>query len=409
MNSRLLCIDALRDTFRDLKAHPSTIFITTAILCLPVLIASVIASAGGGVFAIPIQLLGSFFTGVWLPVTMIMAAHAFATGGDPGPKRLFEMSTTSALWRYLGVVFLIGLIFIGILLLCLAPSFVILMGSISGSGDFFRALENGAVGASFFIALVLGFLTAVPLFVVLSFRFFFAGPLTVLDGVPVMESLKRSREIAKGRWLDIFVYYLIFGGIGLIVTLVLGGPSFLVTFSQGFETGSQQAPFFPAPLDPARALVVGISTFLQSAAIGPISGMAIANFYMLVRGQQVLEQRRAQFGWQAPGSGGQQGWQQPQGWQPPPSSPGWQQPPTPQSWPPPSQPSQPQAPSPEPWQREGGAPPPGPAVYQPEDSVQDDFGSASSQGQPDPEQQQRSPRQDDRPGDLPEQDGGDRG
>lgn len=424
----MLCLDALRDTFRDLKAHPSTVFITAAILCVPMLAASVIASAGGGIFAIPIQLLASFFTSAWLPVAMILAAHSFATGSDPGPKRIFEMSATSALWRYLGVVMLIGLILLGILLLCLAPAFVIFAGTVSGAGDFLAALESGAVGASFFIALVLGILVAIPLFIVLSFRFFFAGPMTVLDGIPVVESLKRSREMAKGRWLDIFVYYLIFMGIGLVVALVLGGPSLMVTFTQGFEGGTPQSPFFPAPLDPARAMVVGISSFLQSVAIGPISGMAIANFYMLVRGQQVLDQRGAQFGWQAPGWPGQPGPQQPQGWQPPEPPPGgwrapppppggWHAPPQPPAQPqPPVQPYQPQPPAPQPWQREGGAPvpqppQPGPAsqVFHPEDSVQDDLGPAGGEGQPDPEQQQRGPRQDDRPGDLPEQDGGDRG
>ena len=281
---------AFGNTFKDIRKHSATSFFTAAILCLPSLFASVIVSSGAPVIGVPLQILAFFPSAVWLPVAIITATRMYATGTDPGVGKLLDETASWRLFSYLGTTLLLFLILLLAFVIAFLPLIGVGASSLAGAhGDFAKAFTGGN-GILSVLALFLGIAVAIVFSVLIYLRYGLAPVVNVLERLSPTKSLSRSRELMKGRWMDLFVLFAMVVGVSIVAYIVVLGPSLVVTISSaGIPKNS--GPFFTPKLGPTAAVVSGLSTYLHSIILTVISTGCLANFYLGIKGDEAREER----------------------------------------------------------------------------------------------------------------------
>lgn len=316
------CMEAFTNTFKDIRDHPSTALFTAAILAAPVLIGSVLQQAGASVFGQLLSFVSYFFI-IWLAFAITLATKQFASSSDPGVGGLLDASASRRLFSFIGTRILVGLMVIAAALIAFIPAFGVGISAWTGANGNIDKLFNGAVPAFFFLALFFGLFVFVGLALMINLRYGLAGVVNALEDISPTQSLRRSNQLLKGRRADVFVLMLLLFGVGLVVALVLNTPAIIVSISGvasstrppsalgAFGSGSFLDMFRPRALGPTAALVVGVSTYLTTMVSTVIGTGAVANFYMALRGDEVVRTAAAQRGslgfdyGQTPGSHGQ--------------------------------------------------------------------------------------------------------
>ncbi|MCA1839538.1 MAG: hypothetical protein ABR507_03655 [Actinomycetota bacterium] len=281
---------AFNNTFKDIRGHSSTSFFTAAILCLPSLFASVIISSGAPLIGYPLQFIALFASGIWLPVAIISATRMYATGTDPGVGGLLDETASWRLFSYLGTTFLIFLLFFAAIIVAFIPAIGVgVSGAIANGGDITRAFRGGN-GVLTVLTVLIGFALAATFGLIIYLRYGLAPVINVLERLGPAKSLKRSRDLMKGRWMDLFVLFVMVIAVTIVAYIVVLGPSLVVTFASGITrtTGPLAAP----RLGPVAAIVSGLSTYLYSIIITVISTGTLANFYLGIRGDEAMMERQ---------------------------------------------------------------------------------------------------------------------
>jgi uncharacterized membrane protein len=284
---------AFGNTFKDIRNHSSTTFFVAAILCLPSLFASVIVSSGAPLVGIPLQIVALFPSAIWLPVAIITATKLYATGTDPGVGRLLDETASWRLFSYLGTTLLLFLILALSFVVAFIPLIGVAASSMAGAGGSFTQAFTGGNGVLSVLTLLFGIALAITFSVVIYLRYGLAPVVNVLEHLSPRKSLTRSREIMKGRWMDLFVLFAMVVGVSLVAYIVILGPSLVVTFSS-VRNAPSSGPFFTPRLGPVAAVVSGLSTYLHSIILTVISTGCLANFYLGVKGDEVMESRQQQ-------------------------------------------------------------------------------------------------------------------
>jgi hypothetical protein len=301
--SALHSIEALKNTFRDLKDYAPTSFFVAGILCLPLLINGVVQAVvplNPVVFAtwITLALLGFFFSSVALPVAIIRGTYDYATGQDPGVGRLLAKTFRAGLlFKFLGFLVLLFLILLGLMVAIAIPIGGTILAIVAGAdGDFDRAFGGPAV-LILVMMLILGIVTFIILSVYIYVRFAVAGMAVVLEGSGPATALRRSSGLTKGHRWDASLAWLILAGVGTVIALVIFGPAFVVSFATMAETANRPIMFAPGGITgppgfggtPGVAgLVVAVSTYLITVIAGVINNGLWTNFYLGLRGEELL-------------------------------------------------------------------------------------------------------------------------
>jgi hypothetical protein len=158
----------------------------------------------------------------------------------------------------LGVVILSGLIVAAIILVSVIPGALLLLVS--------RGLGIGIM----VLGGIAGFVAAIWVGVSLAL----ASPAYVLEGIGVIESLRRSFHLVKGRWWPVFGIQILAGIIAGVISAIVGVPfSLLASATAG-----------PSPIPGLLALSI--------TAIGTIIGLTLAApFQSGVTGLLYIDQR----------------------------------------------------------------------------------------------------------------------
>lgn len=143
-----------------------------------------------------------FLTGVCCRV----AAEAYE-GGDPQAAAVLR-STRARYWPLVGVTVLLGLLGIGIFVV---PFGLIIAGALNGGGG---AVATGAI--LMFVAIIV--------LVWLLVRLSLAHVVIVVERTGAIESLRRSWELAAGRWWRLFGTLLLAGIVTAIVSWIAAFP-----------------------------------------------------------------------------------------------------------------------------------------------------------------------------------------
>ncbi len=297
-------VTALGNTFRDLKGHAPTSLFTAAILLSPLLITSTFVGVTGNPFVQFVNALVGFLAGIWLAFAMTLATKMYATGEDPGVGGLLDRSGTRRLLSFMGTNLLVGLLIgavVAVVVIVMAGASFVALGSPLVNGELQR-YESPGLFLFALLALIVGIILATALALFLYLRYGLAGPVNALEGQTPRMSLKRSKNITEGSRLDFFVLLLMLFGIYFVISIVLNGPAMILNFrATGFASTGVGAnfgsggpsPFFPNAfkpniLSPAGSVVAAISTYLTSIVGGVLSASTLTNFYLGIRGEEVI-------------------------------------------------------------------------------------------------------------------------
>lgn len=180
-------------------------------------------------------------------------------------------------WRFVGVIFLVMLILIGIVLslfIVLAPLFLVLM-SIPSLNTFIFIIE---------ILLYI-------LIVFFSVRFIFAPYILVHENKKVIESIKESWKITGKSWLKIFGYlfliFLIYSVIGtifyvfaLVIMILIAAPAFSSIIQVGAQPTFEQIWSLLAPIFTILGVIYLIYIVITYLVIIPFVILFIKNIYL---------------------------------------------------------------------------------------------------------------------------------
>lgn len=295
-------IEATKNTFRDLKYAPTSFF-AAGILCLPLLaygLVGAILPLNPVVFAtwITLVLVGLFLSSVALPVAIISATHDYATGRDPGLGELLAKTFRARpLLKFLGFIVLLFLIFIGLAVAIAIPIGGTVLAIVAGAdGNFGRAFGGPAV-VILVLAVFLGILVFLVVGTYIYVRFAVGGMAVVLENSGPAAALRRSSALTKGHRWDVFLAWLILAGVGSVISLVIFGPAFIVSLSTMAETVPQRTVFGPGVISGppgfggppgVGGVVVAVSTYLITVIGGVINNGLWTNFYIGLRGEELL-------------------------------------------------------------------------------------------------------------------------
>lgn len=282
--TRIFAFDSFKQTFVDMKDHPSTIFIPTALLCLPLLFAVAVGSVvGGTVLNISLLFAGQISLIIWLPVLIIRATHEFAAGVDPGVTGLFQKATNLRLFSYIGTVGLVGLLSLAGAIVAFLPTIVVTAGTIKATGFDLLKLFDGPQALLILVSFLFSMLAFAAVIVLIKLRYGLAPQTNVLERISPSQSLSRANSLLKGHRGDFFLMQLTWFAISAILGIVVGGPAQIIRFT---SMDSFVATSF-VPLGPARAVIVALSAFLTSVISIPLITGATTNFYLALRSEQV--------------------------------------------------------------------------------------------------------------------------
>lgn len=295
----MFAFDSFKQTFVDIRDHPSTMLVPSALLTLPVLFAVFVGSLRGGILLnLSLTMASQIFAVVWLPVLVIRATHAFATGTDPGVTGLFEKSTNLRLFSYIGTIVLKWLLVLAAVFIALLPVVIVSAATLQARGLDPLALFDGPQSALILISFVLGMLLSLGLIVLINLRYGLAEQANVLEKVAPAASLRRSNVLLKGHRSDFLLMLLLWIGISIILGIVVGGPGQLIKFAAG-----------EGPLTSTKALIVALSTFLTTAVSVPLITGATTNFYLSLLADEVRGSAQSQ---SYPSEQKQGSWEDPQ-------------------------------------------------------------------------------------------------
>ena len=169
-------------------------------------------------------------------------------------------------WPLLGLLITIGLIFIGVIIVCVL-ALVVLFAGLAASGVMARA---GAVAkvANIFVAF-LALLTILAVTILVFMVFSLVIPALMLEGASVGGALRRSIELTRGRRWHIFLGVLLMTFVSYAVIFIFQGP-FLVAMFLLLPRG---AP--PGWL----TLATAISAACGSAISSPLGMIALVLYY----------------------------------------------------------------------------------------------------------------------------------
>lgn len=211
-------------------------------------------------------------TGAVLWAVLYLLSTALATGATVyAVSRVhlgFSITITAAyqavrgaVWRMLGISILIGLMSGGAFALgystILLP--IMMIPGMRGAGPLMGIL----LGLLAFAAIVAAGVWAIRLYC----RYSLAVPACVVEGLPVMISLRRSKFLTKDFLGRIFLVYLLLVVLGIALGLVLSLPTMVGVIASG---GKQALPFQLWSL---------FADFLAGTLSQPISTIAIALIY----------------------------------------------------------------------------------------------------------------------------------
>lgn len=277
---------AVRATWAQLKQHAVTTLGTAALLCLPLAFVGVIVAARPGLAASVLQMVVGGLIGIWVGYAATIAVGMYVRGEDPGVGGLLRRSVSVGLVRFgfaslaLTVVMAIAA-FLAIIPLLMTLATVGLENLLAGR------ISDGA-GLRLLLAVLFTFpvLAAALLFVYL--RFGLTQTAAGLDGTGPVSSLGRSWQVTKGRVWDFFLLGLISVAISIAVGIVVTGPATIVSLPSQLQPSAELTvdsldDLFPAPLGPAQSVISGISTYLATVLLGPVTAALLANFFLLAK------------------------------------------------------------------------------------------------------------------------------
>lgn len=297
-------VAAIGNTFRDLKQHAPTSLFTAAILLSPLLITSTFVGMTGKPYVLLMNALVAFIAGFWLAFAMTLATKMYATGEDPGVGGLLDRSGTRRLFSFMGTNVLVGLLIgavVAVVVLLTAGAGFVAISSPLATGQL-QKYESPRLFLFALLALIVGLILAIVLALLLYLRYGLAGPVNALEDQTPRMSLTRSKKITEGRRLDFFVLLLLLAAIYFVIALVLNGPAMILNFratgfagpgvGPNFGSGNSSSffptAFTPNVLSPAASVVAAISTYLTSVIGGVLSASALTNFYLGIRGEEVV-------------------------------------------------------------------------------------------------------------------------
>lgn len=287
LQRRWHCTGAFVNTLKDFRHHIGTTGPVAALLALPTLFASAAQWRVFGLGHLDLEwvlitglltVLGIFTTGVWLTASITYATGEFARGNEPG------IATTLArgfvrIPSLLGAFGLIMLLATGALFVGAAPALgVYLLGGGVGRFQF-----SGGLAVLLVIGILLGLLIWFAMLFFIYFRFAMAPAASVIEKRSPFNSLSRSRELMRGRWVDYFLLALILSAVGFAVNLFVVGPGWLISFENLISLSDFQSPNVGA------LVILSISTYLTQALNPLLVTGARANFYMALRADEAIE------------------------------------------------------------------------------------------------------------------------
>lgn len=280
---------AFRQAVRQMRDHAGTTLGTAGLLCIPLAFLGVFSAIRPGWGATLTSYAVGSLIGVLVAYAVTVATGMYADGQDPGVGALLRRTFTSGLFRYIATTILFNLILVLAIGLALIPFFV----SVWSIG--IQRLLSLRLSEADFLRLFFGFLASLPLMAIAAlFVYLKLGlcqPASALERSRPVASVKRSWEVTRGRVWDFFVVLLMTFAVGMAVSIVVSGPAGLVRSPPAPQPNADPlSPAFyrdlfrvPEPLEPAAALVTGVSGYLATLLLTSITAAILANFFLFVR------------------------------------------------------------------------------------------------------------------------------
>jgi hypothetical protein len=146
---------------------------------------------------------------IWL-LSIVYLSIYNETGGMKGKQAIKD--SLKYFWNYLGLTIILGLIFSAILMPFYAGLFISAL------------LKNNAIGILIFI--VCAIITLIPA-VFFGVKLLFSSFIMFKENIGIIESIKSSYELTKGKWLKTFGYLIVVSLIFSIIFLVIYGIFYL--------------------------------------------------------------------------------------------------------------------------------------------------------------------------------------
>lgn len=163
----------------------------------------------------------------------------------------------------LGVTLLVILVELGVATLAIGPG--VLLAALS------------APTATVVVALVVGIPVALALGAYLYVAFALAPAAAVLERLPVVASLRRSRELVTGAWWRTFGILVLVNVIAQFLAGILAVPFTVAALAATFVTGD---PGSLNPYEIVPLLITSVGTILASAVTWPFTAVATALLYV---------------------------------------------------------------------------------------------------------------------------------
>lgn len=175
-------------------------------------------------------------------------------------------------WKYFLLYILIGIIIIGII------GILIIIGII-----IYALLKFNPVAVIIFIVLFFIFMAAVILYVIwLAVSWVFSIYVLIGENKGIIDSLKSSKKLVKGKWWKTFGYILLIGIILGVISAVISIPGLIINYILNPNIFSQTASIEPNVLIATESVSL-IFNFLASLIAVPLSILFFKNFYLARR------------------------------------------------------------------------------------------------------------------------------
>lgn len=298
---------AFANTFRDLRDRSTTSLVTAALLAVPVALAplAALSSTGGEIrffaakttaLAIALFITGELMSSLWAQFALIRATREYATGNDPGVGRsLGSIGDFRRFFSFLAAKLMYEGLKLAVLALVFLPAIGVLVFALQGARGNFERTLRGSIGVLFVLALVVGVVVYLVLLILIVLSMGLAPVVGALEEPGPLKAFRRSRQLLKGRKQDYFILLLLRQVTLQVIGLVVLGPVF---FSQiaSFTADPTSGPSFIGPasfmipdaMAPALVLVLALGNFLYATARAPIMAGVLTNYYLGVRGDEVL-------------------------------------------------------------------------------------------------------------------------
>jgi hypothetical protein len=218
---------------------------------------------------------------VLIAVPVYIAAAVFSSAGlteaaartHRGEKTTIRGALASVrprFWRYLGLIFLQGIVvaFIPAVLAGMAIGALIFLGTLAGAGT----STSVALG---FLAVLIG-IAAFAAIIWLILCFSIGLPVCVVENRSAWDSLQRGWSLGKGTRGRIFVMFLLVLALAMGVSMISAIPSAIILFTaaaNGTAAATGSAAFLVAEI--TRAVL----DLVLQVALAPVSAIALVLFY----------------------------------------------------------------------------------------------------------------------------------